>query len=171
MIVTDPIITVDVVTEPVTLADAKRHMNMQFDTDDSYDFTDDDIYIGLLIPVCRQAVELYTGRSLAPKTIQVSVEGQTDLPYGPVNNIVSVDDEDGAIDAEDYTIRGGTVIKPTCGYTTIVYEAGYTVLPASLKHAILEEIAYRYHHRGEEIDISGPARSLARAYRIVTWLA
>lgn len=172
LLLSDPVIVVDVAAEPVTLEDAKRHLNMQFDTTEAYEFTDDDNYITSLIPVCREAIERFTGKSLAPKTLRIEVDnhdGRFSLPYGPVTAITEVIDDDGVVD--EYTITSGRLLKPKCSYVSVTYEAGYTMLPAALKHAILEEISWRYNHRGDEVNISKPARDLAKLYREVTWLA
>lgn len=164
-------IDTDVTTEPVTLTEVKQHLNMQFDTDESYEFNDDDTYLTDLITECREILEKVTGYSLAPKTITATINnsiGSFELPYGPViGDITTITDEDGE-DIDDVTVRSGKIV--TCGaYQVVTYNAGYETLPAGLKRALLEEIAWRYNHRGDE-DIQEPPRKLAKLYKKRTWL-
>lgn len=163
-------VVTDVTVEPVTLDEVKRHLNLIFDTDDSFTFTDDDTYLTELIPECREALEKITGLSFAPKTLKATIQnsvGGAELPYGPVTSEVDYLDEDGEV--PEITMRGARIT--TCSdYLVATYDAGYEVLPKALKRALLEEIAWRYNHRGEEVDISEPARKLAKLYKTITWL-
>lgn len=52
--------TSDAATEPISTAEAKKHMNV--------DFSDDDVYIGKLITAARQHAEEITGRSFITQT-------------------------------------------------------------------------------------------------------
>lgn len=160
----------DVVTEPVTLEDVKQHLNMQFDTDDNYEFTDDDAYLTATITDAREALERVTGYSLAPKTLTAVInnsDGNFDLPYGPVVSVEDVFDADGEV--VDATIQGGVIV--TCGaYQSVNYTAGYNTVPASMRRALLEEIAWLYNHRGDENDVTKQNRRLAKLNKKLTWL-
>ncbi len=173
----------DATTEPVTLEEVKRHLNMSFDTSGSYSFDDDDTYLTDLITQCREALERYTDCTLAPKILRAQLQndrGGIYLPYGPIGEIVEILDKDGeTIETDDYELRGiifKELVSP--GYADITYNAGYTTLPASLKRALLEEIAFRYAHRGEQqdmatqdqTDISEPVRRLAKPFKRSGWL-
>lgn len=53
----------------------------------------------------------------------------------------------------------------------LVYTAGYSTVPEELKLAILNEIAFRYEHRGNEIitGISEAARVIAHPHKRTLW--
>lgn len=71
-------------TEPVTLAEAKKKLII--------DFTDDDAEITRLITSCRKAVENSCHISLVPQTITMYADlcKEWELPYGPVTGILGV---------------------------------------------------------------------------------
>lgn len=149
-------------TEPVALLEAKRHLNLVFDTAGSYEFDDDDTYLTDLIIQCRETVEQHIGVSLAPKTLRAILRndcGGIEIPFGPIlstDDIGDLKDAEGVIITTDnYTIRGNLfkwIESPVSCYIEVNYEAGYTAdtIPKALKRAILEEIAFRYNHRGDE---------------------
>lgn len=146
-------------TEPVTLTEAKRHLNLLFDTSGSYEFDDDDTYLTDLITQCRERVEQQIGVSLAEKTLKAILRndcGGIEIPFGPVNTITDLKDEDAVeITSDNYKLRGNLfkwIESPCDCYIEVNYEAGYseTTIPKALKRAILEEIAFRYNHRGDE---------------------
>jgi len=177
-------------TSPVSLNDAKAHLNMLFETDGSYEFDDDDDYIGQLIEECTAALESYTGTSIRERTVVVIFEyhrGKFTLPYGPVSTpagAIQVLDKDGV--AIDNCYIRGLANKyfdgPCIPYGQIQYSAGYGEVfpncPDDLLRAIKEEVAYRYNNRGaegrqyaaEEPGVSEGARKLAAPYRRGVWL-
>lgn len=141
----------DVTLEPVTLAEVKSHLRVTF--------SDDDTYIeSTLIPGCRAAVEQYCGLSLATKILKaqiVNAEGNIELPYGPVQQLVALEDSEGNA-VSDY-LSAGLLFKrlqtQTCGYATATYIAGYVpgAIPFDLKLDLLRIIGYCYEHRGDEV--------------------
>jgi hypothetical protein len=147
-------------TEHVTLADIKRHLNMQFDTSGSYQFNDDDTYLTSLIGIAREVIEEFTGLSLTKKQWTAIVRnelGDIEIPYGPIVSVTSVKNQDGI--AVSYTLRGNkfkTIEFPRYDYMEVIYIAGYDpdnatpYMPRGLKRAWLEQIAWSYTHRGEE---------------------
>lgn len=146
-------------TEPVTLTEAKRHLNLLFDTTGSYEFDDDDTYLTDLITQCRETVEQFIGVSLAEKTLRAILKnecGGIEIPFGPVTAIDDLKDSDAVeITSGNYTIRGNQfkwIEYPRSCYIEVNYDAGYDTgtIPKALKRAILEEIAFRYNHRGDE---------------------
>lgn len=148
--------------EPVNLTEAKRHLNLVFDTSGSYAFNDDDTYLTDLITQCREAIEQRIGVTLARKTLRAILRndcGNIEIPFGPIidtGDIGELKDENGElIETDDYTIRGNLfkwIETPVSCYIEVNYDAGYDAdtIPKALKRAILEEIAFRYNHRGDE---------------------
>lgn len=144
-------------TEPVSLTEFKRHLNMVFDTEGSYEFNDDDTYLGEVLKEARQMIETYTSSSLIPRTVTAIVRndcGGIELPFGPVDTITSIVDEDDVAIA-NYKILGlqfkWLECPKTC-YAKLVYTAGYaaTDVPAALKRAIKEQGAWLYKNRGDQ---------------------
>lgn len=173
--------------EPVSLADAKSHLRI--------DFSDDDSYLMRLITASRKAIENYCHISLVGKTITLTLKAEEELksnyaqpyqvreqfnefelPYGPVRSVDAVTsiDSDGvtviACDPnEDYFITGKSFlsIKISNNFTNniLVYEVGYGTgqgttpgpIPDDLWLAILNELAYRYEMRGEPQNIRATA--------------
>lgn len=175
---------VDGALYPVDLTEAKRHLNLQFDTDGSYEFNDDDAYIEALIQAATDAISNFTGQSLIRRTVTATLrndKGGQSLPYGPYVSDFVLEDSDGEeIPADDYTLRSSMIIKPRCSYLVATYLAGYIPgdIPSALKFAVLHQIAFLYDSRGsqgkqyvaENIGISESARALAKPYRKITWL-
>lgn len=155
-------VVTDITVEPVTLAEVKRHLNLQFDTSGSYDFDDDDTKLTALISQCREELEQYTGLSFAGKTLKAILRndcGGIEIPFGPVTTLTSIKDVDGnsLTATTQYTARGNLfkwIEYPCSCYLEVNYTAGYTALPAGLKRALLEEIAFRYMNGGDQ-DQSG----------------
>ena len=119
--------------------------------------SDEDILISMLIEGVREQVERRTGRLLTQR--QVTAEWTAwwtvgHLPYPPVASVTSVErvDSDGAtatVDAADYTLSGNELVvddSPGDGLR-VVYDAGYSDLPMSLKMQMLRDIRARYDHR------------------------
>lgn len=173
--------------EPVSLADAKAHLRV--------DFTDDDSYISQLITAARKAIENYCHISLVEKTVTLTIEAQEqlrsifqqpfqvremfnefELPYGPVRSVdmVTSIDSDGStiiscVFGTDYFLRGKAfqTIRISNNFTNniLVYSVGYGTaqgvtpgpVPGDLWLAILNELAYRYESRGEPQNIRATA--------------
>jgi uncharacterized phiE125 gp8 family phage protein len=168
-------------TEVFTLVEVKAHLNK---TD-----SDDDTYLTNLQKQCRQAVETYCSISIVGKTVTCTIRnqlGNIELPWGPHGSVVSIHDINGtSIATGNYTLRGVMwkyLESPTSDHVKIVINAGYSAtgaaIPEDLKLAILQEIAYRYEHRGDEnqelaserIGICQAARVLAEPHRRFQWL-
>lgn len=130
-------------TEPVTLAEIKTHLLVSHASDDTY-------IESFLLPACREELEGKLNKCLADKTITAEIEsdGALDLMYPPVVSITSmVDDEGTAI--TDYELRESR-ITTTHDWAKIVYDVEANVT-ASDKLKLLELIAYKYTHRGDEV--------------------
>lgn len=174
-------ITTDLVTEPVTLPEIKRYLNMLFDTTGSYEFTDDDTLLNDINKASRKYMEHYTGLSFGSKTITAIIRnelGDIEIPYGPIVSITSVKDADGnVLSTNQYKLIGNKfkrICWPTYSYLEITYVAGYTTLPYDLKASIITEAAWRYHNRGLEDDgmtYCKASLELASQYKRSAWLA
>lgn len=143
-----------VVMEPVTLAEAKNWIKVETD--------DDDAIITMLITAARQYCEGYIGQSFVERTVTAIVVNELvlngrgiRLPYGPMGAMVSITDINGfVLDITSYKIIGESffqISSPVSSWLECIYTAGYAVLPKQFKTAILEEIAWLYQHRGDEV--------------------
>jgi uncharacterized phiE125 gp8 family phage protein len=183
----------DIVTEPVSVAEAKNFCKVTG--------TGDDSLFPILITAARQAIEKYISGSLASKKLHATwVEMPDDhileLPYGPVISVDSVYwiDEEGTEEQatlnDDFWVYGDqdAIVKMTTYWTTglkrtssvrVEYTAGYghantETLPAALKLAVLKQIATDYDLR-ENIAAGGfsaldnEAKRLAAPYRKKVW--
>lgn len=188
------------ITEPVTLAEAKSQCIVTHTEDDDY-------FTNILIPACRGVLENYCHVSLVEKTITATLriennistrfssgycrpgdqDNVIELPYGPIKEILNITQlsSNGAVSTmtenEDYTLTATlfkNIIFNATGTFLLVYKAGYqTVIPRDLKLAILNEIAFRYEHRGDEgkkyqadqPGVCAASQVLADKYRRIAW--
>jgi len=172
---------------PVSLAEFKQHLLLQFDTEGSYEFNDDDTELTIILKAATAAIEKYTGQLLRPCTVQAVLrneKGDQALPYGPVTAFTVLTDCDGNdIDAEDYRLTGLSfkcLAKPCYAEMTASYAAGYTTstVPADLNEAVKHQGAFLYNNRGDQsqqyaatdLSVSPSARNLAKPHRRVVWL-
>jgi uncharacterized phiE125 gp8 family phage protein len=83
-------------SEPVSLADMKAYLRVFH--------TEEDAKITAMITEARKMLEYMTGLSLVEQTVTIKTEidGRFKLPFGPVDNILSVtvDDDDVSADVE-----------------------------------------------------------------------
>ncbi len=186
-------VTVDAGVEPISLLEAKEHLNVTSDVDDTY--------ILSLIGVARKAVEIMTQRSLITKTLQLSLdkfpsEREIRLPWSSTQSVTSVKyyDESGVLQTfasgsywvDTQSIPGRIVLKE--GYTwpetqisrpnsaVIEYDVGYgepTEVPSDLKHAIKLLVGHWYANREDVSSVPYPhavvpkaAEYLAMPYRV-----
>ena len=187
-------VTTDIVTEPVSVAEAKLYCKVQ-------DMADDALF-PVLITSARRMLEKYTMTSFAEKTLHATwVETPKDnvieLPYGP---IISVDkiyriDEEGTEEElvlnSDYYVMGDqdAIIKITSYWSSgmvhinsirVEYKAGYgntatEKLPGDLKLAILKQVSTDYELRenivqGVTTVLSNESKILAAPYRKKLWI-
>ena len=184
----------DIVTEPVSVAEAKLYCKVQ-------DMADDALF-PVLITSARRMLEKYTMTSFAEKTLHATwVETPKDnvieLPYGP---IISVDkiyriDEEGTEEElvlnSDYYVMGDqdAIIKITSYWSSgmvhinsirVEYKAGYgntatEKLPGDLKLAILKQVSTDYELRENIVQgittvLSNESKVLAAPYRKKLWI-
>lgn len=138
-----------VVTEPVTLAQAKEWLRVTHD--------DEDDLITALITAARQICEGYISKSFVERTVTAIVRndlGNVKLPYGPVGNVTHVYDSEGnELTGSSYAITGVSDKRlgyPMSSYVKVIYTAGYSVLPQQFKAALKEQLAWLYVNRGDE---------------------
>lgn len=138
-----------IVSEPITLTQAKAWLRVTHD--------DEDAIINALITAARQKCEGYCGKGFVSRTVTAIVRndlGNIRLPYGPVESVTNVYDIDGnELASGDYNITGVADKRlgyPMSDYVKVVYTAGYSSLPQQFKTAILTQLAWMYTHRGDE---------------------
>lgn len=143
------------VTEPVTLAELKAHLNITY--------SDDDNYLTFLISACRMAVEMFCNISIVQKecSIMVDVAQEIELPYGPVQSFSSASLKTGAGEYEGQTLNDSfevdgdegsfMLFNPlSCGRWKLVYDVGYETVPKDLKLDILRICGYCYENKGDQ---------------------
>jgi hypothetical protein len=165
------------VTEILSLADIKEHLyidsaNTSFDT-----------RLNALNTEVRQYIEEITGKSLIDKTVEVLIKycAPFGIPFGPVVTFdtayikTGINEFETQTGNDEYEIQynkfesyvGGDVWK-------LIYDAGYTddTLPAGLKLAWLNEIAKRFEHRGEEVELLSltHVNDILNSYKDLEWL-
>lgn len=180
---------VDTGTEPISLVQAKSHLRITH--------TSDDTELTSLITQCRRIIEEFCCVSIVTKTVTFigSLYGGMELPYGPVIALVTV--QTGSSEGSGVTVyttldswglegEGFVTFNPPGGWGDprinirhggyarykIVYTAGYATVPEDLKLAILNEIYWRYEHKGNEVDsigISEAARRIALPFKRMIW--
>lgn len=179
--VVTPVASID--DEPGTLAQVKQHLNMQFDTEGSFQFDDDDTKLQLIMKDSREQLEQFTGLSMAVKgykTILRNECGGIEIPFGPITALTSVKDIDGntLTDGTDYVIRGNKfklIERPLSCYLEVEFTAGYTPdnIPEGLRRAWLVQIAWNYVNPGDQqqqfatanVDLCKAAMEIAAPYK------
>lgn len=134
------------ITEPVSLAEAKEYLRI--------DFSDDDTLITSLITSARQKCEKILGLVLVDTTVKALYKNNgtiVELFYGPIKS-----DEDGipiitGFDDSD-SIKGwdGNVwIESQQHELNLTYDSGWEETPDWAKNAILKQVAWDYENRGD----------------------
>lgn len=151
-------IITDLVTEPVSLADAKKWMRVEYDSDDTL--------ITALIKSTRTLLESYTGLSFGTKTIEtvIDITKEIQVPYSPLQTMTSVYRRENnawvlcVVDLDYYIINNTIQVELPALYK-LTYTAGYTTLPEPLKTDIKVMTAWQYENRGIKFDEVGTAQS------------
>ena len=155
--------TLQIISEPVSLADAKKHLRLN-------PGTDEDDYVNMLISAARQFAENYIGRSIAVQQIlctEVDAKAVW-LPRPPVTEVQSVLIDGEPVEYDYDSINGLVVLEEKAERVDITYKAGYATCPAGLKLAILLLIANWYENR--EAVVTGSIASVTPPLGAVTLL-
>lgn len=154
-----------VMTEPVTLAEVKQHLRLPDE-----DWEDD--LLQAFITSARVYCEDYTRRAFAEQTLELLLDqfpdsGPIDLPCPPLQSVTSIKYKDSegvenTLSANSYIVetdREPGQVMPLFGSTWPVFTpfpvaairirfvAGFEVLPATLKQAMLLLIGHWYETR------------------------
>ena len=169
--------------EPVSIDEMKDYLRLEgyidddeSTSDDLSDFDFDDMLIADMIRAAREQIEKISASTIIHKTWQAVINNyrKLELPRGPIQSIVSLEDVDG-VAITDYTTIGvfGDRIflkSPNQCEMTITYTAGYDVVPASLKIDIMRLVSYMYENRGDDASIQKFASALSGKYRREGWI-
>ena len=169
-IIRDVTTTVEPVSEPITLAQAKNYLKVDFD--------DDNDLITSLIASARVRLEKYAGVAMSARTLQVVayVDEFIELPYAPLNNITKVEYWDNGTWVEmsvgDYYVLGTTykkiymVANNRMEYR-FTYTCGYTTIPQPMITALYKLIADLYDYRESSVEDSKPNSNVTSAYELI----
>lgn len=181
-------------TDPVTLAEAKAHLNVNF--------SDDDALISGYIRSAQMAIVYDTGHALSPSTWDLVYDafpsgntpnGYTQIPIGPLISVDSVNYVDPTTELEvqlansEYEVdtmsflggvqpisTGWPATFSTINAVRIRFVAGYpdsgspitSTVPESLKHAVLLLVRDMYDFRGSYV--AGVITKIPEAVRRLT---
>lgn len=145
----DLVVTSDSLPIPITLAQVKEHLNIDFDDQD-------DKLTALLASAFRE-VELFTECGLKTKTVRLSytqINGTVMLPFAPIQSITTVVDFDNkalVLDT-DYELSGEKTKLSAYngGGIKITYVCGFTSLPKDIENSILDIIAVDFDNKVED---------------------
>lgn len=148
--------------EPVTLDDVKRRLNMKFDSDGSYEFSDDDVLITDFIVAAREWCERHANIAIKEQTIVCEIVnkcGGVSIPFGPVGNILSAVDLLGAPLSLQYSGDKWRTLLTVTDYCKLTYKSGYAMispnyaaLPKNIKEAIIAVAVKLYSDRGDSME-------------------
>ena len=161
-------VTVTAPSPLVTLAEAKEHLEIDHD--------DRDNYITGLIDAASKVLDGYDGMvggAIGLQTVEQRAKGfPVTLNYGPVIGLISVtyydetntltngvlsdfdfipDDDGAVVFADEYPLT-----YQRSDAVTVEYQAGFTDVPADLKHACLFLVAHWYQNREAVTDGAAP---------------
>jgi hypothetical protein len=132
----------------VSLSEAKNVLRVNQDEDDSY--------ITGLIEATTEQIERYIRRDVVGKTRKSHWTRPAyliSLPYGPHGNVVSVQSicDNVTTNVTDYRVIGleykRIVLNEAVCQVEVTYESGFTVAPATVKNAVLQEVSFQYKNR------------------------
>jgi uncharacterized phiE125 gp8 family phage protein len=148
-----PIVTSDLASEPVTLAEFKSYAHVTY--------SDDDTVLTAILKSARIFLENYTGKSFGTKTIEVALgtSGRgINLPKGPVSAITGdIEYLEGGccghaagweVYTGQYALLGERFCAPEGDYK-FSYTTAWT-LPEDVKTAIKEQALYMWENRNSD---------------------
>jgi uncharacterized phiE125 gp8 family phage protein len=143
--------------EPITLADAKLHLRVDDDTDDTL--------IGALISAARDYCERFTGLALTAQSLEYILDGRDEifLPISPVSSVESVASILEGVESEltegaDYWINldsiPASITKARSfddlGVIKINYTTDASEIPPIVRAALMLKLGQLYSDRGGE---------------------
>lgn len=169
-IIRDVTTTVEPGSEPITLAQAKNYLKV--------DFNEDDDLITSLITSARIRLEKYAGIAMSARTLQVVayVDSFIEPPYAPINNITKVEYWENGTWVEmslgDYYVLGATykkvyMIANNRMEYRLTYTCGYSTVPQPLITALYKLIADLYDYRESSVEDSQPNSNITSAYELI----
>lgn len=186
-----PVLYAAPTSEPITLDEAKAHLNVTGSSKDAY--------INTLIIVARKSVERYLQRALITQTWDLYMQcwhSCIEIPYAPLVSISAVTYKDTNGDEQTLTISdfahvvtsdtpGRLVQKYDVVYPEVElgnpeaikirYVAGYgaaSAVPEEIRHAIKLILTDLYEHRGTKVvgtivqEIKGHITDLIHSYKV-----
>lgn len=167
-------------TEPITLAQVKAWLKVDFTTEDSTIITP-------MLTQIREIAEEITGLALIDKTVEYFeddrdlIRGWIKLPYPVHNTISSVVLDGNTLTDNDYRVTGLTqklIYVSSAGSNTDDDDMGLTVTyttlgtcPNGIKIAMLREMAEQYEKRGNTFEggltkLSNGFYSILQQYKV-----
>lgn len=169
--------------EPVLLPEMKVYLRV------SPDETFNDTLITQLIKTARQQLEGFLNIALVPKTVAARLQndaGYMQLPFSAPNITITsvVDDNGNTVSSNSYKLKGslfsayGSTATPAnnfyspCNFIAVVtYDVSYgdAGIPTHFKTAIMQQVAWLYERRGDEMDkaLSPLVKISLAPYRLV----
>lgn len=169
-ILRDVAVLSEIISEPITLAEAKNYLRV--------DYSEDDALITALITSARVRLEQYAGVAMTERTLQVIayVDDLIELPYVPISTILSVEYFNGQdwVTLEDgsYTVIGinykkiSTLYYPSMEYR-FTYNCGYCEPPSSMRTAVFKLLSDLYEYRESSVESTKPNSNVVTAYELM----
>lgn len=189
----EPVVVVGPVGEPVTVAEVREHLRI--------DHSHEDRWLAAAIRTAREDVEGYTGRALMTQTLEWSLDewpggAALRLPRPPLRSVswvkwVGVGGASTTVDAATYQVDavgspGRIVLRPGVGWpagelagangVVVRYEAGYGGkagdVPARMRHAVMLIVGELYEHReatlvgGQVVELPMGVQRLLYPFRV-----
>lgn len=155
-----------VVNEPVVLEEAKNHLRVDANWDDSA--------ILALIKAARIHAQSITRRGLVKASYRLTLEAwpaslYLELPLPPLHSVEAVEIGGNIIDPLKYRVVSKVVpgriemLNPPKGLATVEFTAGYEDCPLPIKQAILLHIGLLYENR-EPVTYGKEAKEIPFSY-------
>jgi uncharacterized phiE125 gp8 family phage protein len=145
----DLVVTSDSLPIPITLAQVKEHLNI--------DFNDQDDKLNALLASAFREVELFTECGLKTKTVRLSytqINGTVMLPFAPIQSITSVVNFSGTnlVIDKDYELSGEKtkISAYSADGIKVTYVCGFSTLPKDIENAVLDIIAVDFDNKVED---------------------
>jgi Phage gp6-like head-tail connector protein len=169
-IVRDIAVLSDTIAEPITLAEAKNYLRV--------DYSEDDTLIEALITSARVRLEQYAGVAMTQRNLQVVafMSEFIELPYVPIGNLLSVEYWNNTewleLEEGDYNVIGTNTMKVYAvaygeGEYRFTYTCGYCDPTPTMRTACFKMLADLYEYRESSVESSRPSANLTTAYELM----